>query len=446
MPECPGSHCSSPDVLKGTNETCIADGFSGTVVYTTGPDGKPCYCKCSCLAHNTLVAVSSNSWKKIQDFQVGDNVLTLDSDNTWKESKVAFSDGTKGDGNPVPYVIYICTDTNIELIVTSDHPFLLENGKLQRANRLTLQDKLVDENFQPIGIQQIGYGVYTGGIHNISTSKGGPGEPLNEHLINTAGVISGDYYAQLFLVEQGLLSQPLVGSVEYQEKYKLSEITFRAEISEQGLEIFKFIPFKKVESPAGAKFFLPSYMETPVPESLRPFDDSVPLEIAEYLVNHFKRFYPNIVYHIEWLDNTVNASAWKEGDERHVRLYGGLIRHKAIKQEGLGLVLAHEIGHHYAGTPTYPNSDLSCEGQADYWAAKIAMREVWWGEEYIQQVQAGADQLYDLFKNGLLMTISPEEEANLFISLEGCSHPPAECRRDTYLAALRLASKPTCAG
>ena len=217
----------------------IDDGFSGTVVYTVGPDGKTCYCKCSCLAHNTPVAVSANSWKRIQDFQVGDTVFTVNSGKEWKESKVAFSDGTKGDGNPVPYTIYVRTETNIELIVTSDHPFLLENGELQRASRLTLQDKLVDEKFQPVGIQQLGYGVYTGGIHNISTSKGGPGEPLNEHLINTAGVISGDYYAQLFLVKQGLLSEPLIGSAEYLKAYDEVEVPFRAETSEQGLELYR---------------------------------------------------------------------------------------------------------------------------------------------------------------------------------------------------------------
>ena len=117
-----------------------------------------------------------------------------------------------------------------------------------------------------------------------------------------------------------------------------------------------------------------------------------------------------------------------------------------MRQEGLGLVLAHEIGHHYGGPPLYPNNGLSCEGQADWWGANIGMREVWWGEEYIRQTLAAADQLYDFFSNGLIMTISEQEEATLFTTSGNCSHPPAACRRDTYIAATRAQPKPACAG
>jgi len=442
MPECPGSHCSS--VSAQINDICKSDGFSGNVVYVSMPDGTMCYCKCSCLAYNTLIAVSTDGWKKIQDFQVGDAVLKATPEKKWVTTNVAFSDGTKGDGSIVPYTIYVKTESGITLIVTPEHPFLLETGKLQRADRLTLQDKLVDEKFNPVPIKELAYGLYSGGIHNISTSTGGPGEPMWEHLINTAGVVSGDYYAQLFLVPEAILSHPQIGSPEYTEKYGKLEPKIQLPITIGEDETNNFEPYKKFVPPPNSVSFIPDYMATPAPDMLEPLDNPVPLEIAEYLVNLFKHFYPDVIYHIEWMDNTVNAYAWRDGNERHVAILGGIIRHKYIMQEGLGLVISHELGHHYGGPPYYPEG-LSCEGQSDWWGARIAMREVWWGEEYIRQTIAAADQLYNLFSKGLVMGISVEEERKLLTEMNGCGHPDAECRKETYLAAVRLDPKPDCA-
>lgn len=122
------------------------------------------------------------------------------------------------------------------------------------------------------------------------------------------------------------------------------------------------------------------------------------------------------------------------------------IRHRAVEIEGLGLVLAHEIGHHFGGAPRYPNNPwASCEGQADYWGALVAMREVWWGGEALRQVRAGAEQLYNLFAHGLLMGLSEADAELQLAALAGCGHPPAACRRETYLAALTLDDKPACA-
>jgi hypothetical protein len=109
-------------------------------------------------------------------------------------------------------------------------------------------------------------------------------------------------------------------------------------------------------------------------------------------------------------------------------------------------VYAHEVGHHYAGEPRYPapNDWASCEGQADYWASLVSMRKVYPGEEYLDVIFPAAEQLYKLFSTGLRFSLSVEEQVIYFAG--SCNHPPADCRRDTYIAGAELRSKPSCAG
>ncbi len=464
MPQCPGSHCSS--VSQEINEICKSDGFSGSTVYVLGPDGKQCYCKCSCLAYDSLVAVPGGEWKKIQEFKVGDSVLVARPDKTWRTTKVAFSNGTQGDGTQVPYTIHIKLATEASLIVTADHPFMTAKGILKRADHLSPLDQLLDEHFHPVKIVSLNFGVYTGGIHNISTSKGGPGESIWNHLINTSGVISGDYYAQLFLTEAGILAsstlakneeqrtlqfdtvvgpsdEPQMGSPEYEALYGDVNATRQGTnelLQDSNKTTESFQPYGKFIPPPGAVSFLPDNMETAAPGMLHALDEPMPIEIAQDMTALFERWYGGVRYDIAWGDNRVNAYAWRDADgTRHVQLLGGLIRHRSLLEDGLSLVIAHELGHHYGGNPVYPGSDLACEGQADHWGARVAMRQVW-RSRYVAVMFDAIDQLYNLFTTGLVATtpVTP--------SLGGCSHPPADCRRDTYLAAMRLSGKPGCAG
>ena len=63
---------------------------------------------------------------------------------------------------------------------------------------------------------------------------------------------------------------------------------------------------------------------------------------------------------------------------RFVRVYGGLVRHPAITKYGLTLMLAHETGHRLGGLPRDPAMPgMTWQGQADYWAASVAMPRVW---------------------------------------------------------------------
>ena len=448
---CPQDTCTAKAAQIGT--ICHSNGGKGSLVYIPVGTGW-CYCLCSCLASNTPVAQEGNKWKPIGDIKIGEKVLALQKDGKWLSSDVIYSDGTENMEKPIHYAIYTTLENGNTLISTADHIYLLANGKLKRADRLSPLDKLSDENKKPLTIIQVVAGEYKGSVHNIAVGKwDNTTSNLDGHFILTKGVISGDYYVQSIAKESTDIgiNLPQVGSTEYSAKFKtelksermlgLSQLSDTIKLTETNY----FKPYKNTKIPSNAINFLPKEYEEAAVGLLYPLDNSVPYEVAEYIVYNFKRFYPNVVYHIDWTDNTVNAYAWMEGNTRHVALKGGLIRHRYIQQEGVGLVLAHDLGHHYGGGPRYPNNPwASCEGQADYWGSLVAERNVWWGQYALEQIEKGSLQVYNLFAYGLRV-------GNLFeiqtVSLAGiCTHPAATCRLATYRAGLKVELKPACAG
>lgn len=168
----------------------------------------------------------------------------------------------------------------------------------------------------------------------------------------------------------------------------------------------------------------------------RRFDDPMAREWVDSLIRHHRFFYPDVTYHNEWDDPQVNAFAWVKNGVRHVALMGGLVRDQDLELEGISLVLAHELAHHYGGPPTFPGG-LSCEGQADYNAVLIIMRKVWFGLQYNTTTDAGIAQMANFF--GVANNPNPPGGA------AGCNHPPGACRVATYHAAVNLGAKPGCA-
>jgi hypothetical protein len=448
--ECPGQHCSAKAPI--VNIMCKNLGNAGGVVFVEH-NNTYCWCKCSCLASNTPVKLSDGKWKRIGEITKNDSVLAMNSDGKWKKAQVVYSDGTTMPEQPYPYAIYVALEDSRQLVVTADHLFWI-NGKLKRADRLAPNDKLTNSDGKAVGIKTVVSGSYHGPIHHIAATSWDESTPtVDGHLIDTQGVVSGDYFAELYLSGQTNLKTPQIGTAEYNNSYMRS---FSKIISAEDLpDVIElegdstFQPAKRFVPPKDAIPFLPDGYDEAKPGMLGPLDHTLPYEMAVYLVNHFKVYYPDVTYHIEWGDNTVNAYAWKQGSTRHVAILGGLLRHVYVKQEGAGLVLAHELGHHYGGEPRYPNNPwASCEGQSDYWGALIGMRKVWFGHYAMEQIDEGSTQLRNLFMYGLtggnlFDVVLPEPKPGSLMA--GCSHPPAQCRYDTYKAAMRLDDKPSCA-
>jgi hypothetical protein len=99
--------------------------------------------------------------------------------------------------------------------------------------------------------------------------------------------------------------------------------------------------------------------------------------IALRLLERFAETFGMIEYDLLWDVSTINSQAWRSGSKRRVTLFGGLVRHPVMTVSGIGLVLAHETGHHLGGLPLDPALRWpTWQGQADFWAASQGMPAV----------------------------------------------------------------------
>lgn len=147
----------------------------------------------------------------------------------------------------------------------------------------------------------------------------------------------------------------------------------------------------------------------------------------------FGRIFPDIAYDLLWDSPTINAQAWRFGNARRVRVYGGLVRHLAVTRPGLALMIAHETGHHLGGLPRDPEIRwMSWQGQADYWAARTAMPLVF-GARARQATLRGAREIVKLHEQ--LMPLFEGDEPDL----------SARCRYCIFRAAASGLEIPTCA-
>jgi hypothetical protein len=168
-----------------------------------------------------------------------------------------------------------------------------------------------------------------------------------------------------------------------------------------------------------------------------------------------------------WTDGTVNAYAQQSGKNWKVSMFGGLARHETITEDGMALVVCHEIGHHIGGAPRkvspWSSPWASNEGQADYFATLKCLRRVWdqdnnqevianmtvpeslakacgqahvWSADYAVCIRGGMAgmSVSKLFQALRSSTVEPKFEtpdANVVTRTDD-NHPAYQCRLDTY--------------
>ena len=416
--QCPRAHCQAR--VERVVDACLENAQAGSLVFLDAPaePGQSCYCECGGIAIDTPVAIAPGELVPLDRLEAGASVLTLQRDGQWRPVRVVLGRRHRQPGRSLHQAIHLEAGNGTRIVTTAGHVFLLADRRtLRRADQLQLEDKLLDaRTLAPVAIERIDAGSYRGPMRSLGVARKIEGDAPWGHLLDTGGLVSGDYFVQLSAAGTYASGLPRVGSAAY----------------------------PRTAAPQDAPPFLPSGEDQAVAGKLLPPDDPGALVMAEYLINKYQRAYPEVEFLLEWENDGVNAFARKHGEVRSVRILGGAFRHVDMGPEGAGLILAHELGHHFGGKPANEHPALgwsSCEGQADYWGATVAQRNVWWGSQAVENTRKGAEQLYRVMTTGLV-----KPPSTLRRRAGPCDNPKPACRRDTYLAGNRLDPKPACAG
>jgi hypothetical protein len=176
-----------------------------------------------------------------------------------------------------------------------------------------------------------------------------------------------------------------------------------------------------------------SFLDWPIEDYQFASQSARRQNVAARLIGLFARAFPEVNYSLIWDSRLVNAQAWRFGQARNVYLYGGLVRHPGIGKAGLAVALAHETGHHLGGPPRDPDLRwMAWQGQADYWAASVAMPRVF-GPQARRMTLCGAREIVKLHE--------------AFDRQFGCEEPDLspKCRFRIFHAGVSNAELPDCA-
>jgi hypothetical protein len=370
-----------------------------------------CWCCCSCYANGTLI-LSPWGLKKIEDFQRGDKVMAASLTATsgrvglqWNAAKVGFSFGT-ADGTQAG-MVFLRYGANGSMICTPDQLFLLKDGKMKRGDRLVPgQDVLVDPNGGPVVLHSISLGTYHGGVHHIATKPGFTGD-LQGHLLNSAGIVTGDFDLQIhapqlkdkFLVS-GHDELPVIGSKAYEEAYpSLTKTHIGTYDAGTGAEAAKPLMFFANEL---IREYVPpdaaSYLTKAQADDIADTNRSVAFVkiqqsnlIAQNVVRTWSGHFPDIRFRVFVGHMEVNAYAFTLHGQSTVALTDGLTRLEGLDYEGMALIVAHLKNRLAKAAPTGENGWTSV-AMSDYYAG-ADLQSVYVGQSLSAVMDEGPKQI-----------------------------------------------------
>ncbi|MFC6299981.1 hypothetical protein GNF76_19145 [Pseudomonas sp. CCM 7893] len=413
-----------------------------------------CYCCCSCFAWGTRITVAPNQYKIVETIQTNEPVLTTTVEVVdgkpkfnWESRTVTFSDGMV----PAPFqpaVLLQYGDLG-ELTVTLDQPMLLSNGSLKSADRLTLDDQLVDRDGNPVKLTAVLLGKYTLGFHALSTQDFSS-ENFVERYLETNGVIAGEHMVTAMQDDDALAkrfvkghgSLPRIGSTAYAKTLKGS--SGNAQLSAQAREIANeaFLTMDELINsvsvvPYGASPYITQKqaVDVAVNGTFRSMGETFLVAEFGYLKKLFKTFYPDINFFLNWEDVHPNMFAFNAYGQDTVYISGQLLRLKDMYKQGLALIMAQGVGRFVKVSYT-DDSGLTCTGLADYFGTNEVLQTVFYGS-WGEWVNPGFMQIKKLFA-----LIEPANR----VGHEMCSTPSIPCRLESMDAAIIGMPLPPCAG
>ncbi|HTS27741.1 MAG TPA: hypothetical protein VMH81_17825 [Bryobacteraceae bacterium] len=424
-----------------------------------------CYCCCSCLASDTLIAVPSGE-VPIDSIQRGEEVLAASlsaggSRITWSTAKVRFSMGTSREGfQPMMVYIVFGEGAGRELICNTDQPFLLADGKFTTGGKLRPGQQLVDRDGKPLPVQLVSIGQYDGGVHHIATDEPWTGSP-NGHLLLAAGAVAGDFALQsgfsdlpAELKEPNYDQLPLIGTADF-------DATAHAQHMTRADAVFEFVPsgkaapgtlirpttsgvfrtYRKVrDTPPGAQMFLTRDQADDIMTKgvQAPLSNPIPLTLFNTVKAQLSGFFPDIHFYYDAIDVSPNLYAFEAYGQKIVQVNGGLARMQGFNYEGLFTAMAHGVGCFNAGVPKNA-AGYSAVGQADAYAFGAAARLNWVGDPFLTYVLEAMAQWKALFA-----LVKPEHAHGN--PKDPLNDPGLACRIKAIESATAGGGLPECAG
>lgn len=413
-----------------------------------------CYCCCSCFAWGTRITVAPGEYRTVQFIGVGDPVLTTTVKVVngkpvlqWESRPVTYSDGMLPAPNQPAVLLQFGKDG--EMTTTLDQPMLLADGSLKAADRLTLDDQLVDRHGKPVKLHAVVLGKYTTGFHALATQEF-PVSEFVERYLETNGVIAGDHLVMAMQDDEVLASRfvkghdalPRIGSTAYAKTRKGS--TANAQLSTKAREIANsdFVPMEEMINglspvPYGASPYMTQKQaaDVAVNGTFRSLGLTFLMADFIYLEKLFESFYPNINFYLNWEDTHPNQFAFSSYGQNTVYLSGQLLRLEGMYKQGLAMIMAQGVGR-FVKTSYTNDFNLTCTGLADYFGANEVLQTVFYGS-WGAWVNPGLEQIKTLFA-----LINPQN----LPGLEKCSTPSIPCRLQTIEAAVIGMPLPPCAG
>ncbi|HKF58515.1 MAG TPA: hypothetical protein VKJ45_23950 [Blastocatellia bacterium] len=422
---------------------------------------RDCYCCCSCFAWFTKILIPDNQVKFVQTIEPRDKVMAGSIEISggkihvnWQEASVGFSDGTSP--GAASQMIAIQYGAEGEIIATTDQLFLLPDGKLKAANRLTPLDQLVGEDGNPIDIESIRVIKYTGGIHHIGLGEDPPVPvPINRHLISAEGLICGDFWLQVtyassettntVVLASNHATLPIIGSSEYATQKGFSANLFSATRTGVTPRAIRnpFCEEQELKEGtsllASARQYLTTEQADDIDENAEFYPISVQANVPDYTVtrNIFACAYPDVNLYLEWTDEYPNLYAFEAFGQKTVYISGRLLRAKGIYKEGIAMMLAFGVALFYSGDEK-DEEIKACTGLADYFGAGYIMRQAF-TFNWFEMTTAGYEQIRALFKH-IKKPHRGDDPRNR------CLLPSISCRLECMSNALSGKGLPVCSG
>jgi hypothetical protein len=420
--------------------------------------GVECYCCCSCFAYDTPIEASPGEYVMVQDIVAHvDEILVgsyrAGSDSpSWNQRVVDYSAGiSAGPGEAelefdyMYYIAYQVQDGSQPpqfVITTVDHLFLRPNGKVTPIQYLKPGDEIVNSHGGKSGVMFVVPSRYKGGLHHL-TFNGFNNETLDNHLLSVNGIVTADYSVQL-AYSNGDLNPELLDVPSGDGKLlRASEDAYRARYANK--EALEFVADKSrwpvgltplasepmINVPLYAKSFVTADQANDIQLNAPtlPNDNTANVSTALWLFEIFGSFFPGSIYLVDWKNDLPNAYTWEVNRQRFILFTGGLLRVQKFTQDGLSLVLAHQVA--VAG-------GVECVGPADYDAVFNKTRQVWRNKLFQPTFRGGFEQVSTLFEF-VSEAHSHADPANL------CAQPSLKCRLRAMEAGASMAPLPDCA-